>query len=35
MSMGFENVANLTGGINAWIQSGHPVVSGVELEPVS
>ncbi|MBN8544691.1 MAG: MBL fold metallo-hydrolase [Ignavibacteria bacterium] len=34
MSMGFENVANLTGGINAWIQSGHPVLSGVELEPV-
>ncbi|GAB1441305.1 MBL fold hydrolase [Ignavibacteriales bacterium] len=27
MSMGFENVANLTGGINAWIQSGHEVIT--------
>jgi hydroxyacylglutathione hydrolase len=27
MSMGFENVANLTGGINAWIQSGHEVIN--------
>lgn len=27
MSMGFDNVANLTGGINAWIQSGHEVIN--------
>jgi len=27
MSMGFDNVANLTGGINAWIQSGHKVIN--------
>ncbi len=28
LSMGFDNVVNLTGGINAWIQNGHPVING-------
>ncbi|GAB1351164.1 MBL fold hydrolase [Ignavibacteriales bacterium] len=32
LSMGFDNVVNLTGGINAWIQSGHPIISGQELQ---